>query len=268
MIQQVVVPDSLDAATAALALADRQLIAGGTIVMPAMMAGAMRPTVLVSLRRLGLATITVTPDMITVGAGATLTALEGLPELAFLRPALDKIASPSIRNMATVGGNLFARTPYGDLASCLIALDAHAGVVGPAGHGSVAVEDIVRKPPDAASIVAAVAFAPPRAGTFRFLKSSRKALNSAAIVTVAAIVAVEAGVVRSCRIALGGVAPSPVRARTVEAALTGQPFDIVHVDRAALAVDADIAPESDAYASAWYRRRVAPVHIRRALLGG
>jgi len=84
---------------------------------------------------------------------------------------------------------------------------------------------------------------------------------------VAAVVAVADGVVSSVRIALGGVAPRPVRAAAAEAALLGRPLEPGVVAAAADAARADAAPADDAYASAWYRDRVLPVHLRRALLG-
>ena len=67
------------------------------------------------------------------------------PGLAFLRPALDAIASPTIRNMATVGGNLFVKQPYGDLAACLIALGAEAPISGRRGRRGEPVETTGRR---------------------------------------------------------------------------------------------------------------------------
>jgi carbon-monoxide dehydrogenase medium subunit len=84
----------------------------------------------------------------------------------------------------------------------------------------------------------------------------RRKQNSASIVTVAS---------DGTRIALGGVAPRPLRARAAEAALAGI-VDREHVEAAAAAAVQDADPADDAYASAWYRRRVLPVHVRRALL--
>ena len=107
----------------------------------------------------------------------------------------------------------------------------------------------------------------PAAGTFRFRKAARKAFNSAAIVTVAAVVSVSGGKVAECRIGLGGVAASAIRAPSVEKALAGKPLDRASVEAAAREARHDISPSDDAYASAWYRARVTPVHIRRALLG-
>jgi CO/xanthine dehydrogenase FAD-binding subunit len=81
------------------------------------------------------------------------------------------------------------------------------------------------------------------------------------------VVAVEDGVVRHARIALGGVAPRPMRASAAEATLLGSPLDKSTVEASAEAAREGIEPFDDAYASAWYRNRVLPVHVRRALLG-
>ncbi len=120
---------------------------------------------------------------------------------------------------------------------------------------------------DSGDVVTAVAFAVPAAGEWFYTKAMRRRLNSASIVTVAAVVAQSGGVVQSARIALGGAGPKPVRATAAEAALAGRPLDREHVEAAAAAALADAEPFNDAYASAWYRERVLPVHIRRALLG-
>ena len=219
------------------------VLAGGTHVMPRVNMGATGVTALVSLRRAGLAGVEMLDETtVRVGAATTLTQLANAPELAFLRPALDAIASPTIRNLATVGGNLFVPQPYGDLAVCLLALDAKAEL---ADGRTVAVAA-------AEGLVTAVTFAIPQ--EWRFLKAMRRRLNSAAIVTVAAVL-------ETPRIALGGVAPKPVRAVHAEAAYAQG------VEAAAQAALDDIDPFDDAYASAWYRRRVVPVHVRRALLG-
>ena len=74
------------------------------------------------------------------------------------------------------------------------------------------------------------------------------------------------GVVANARIALGGAGSRPVRARAVEAALLGRPLDESSVTAAAALALTEAEPFSDAYASAWYRGRVLPVHLRRALL--
>jgi CO/xanthine dehydrogenase FAD-binding subunit len=266
MLEAVAVPRSLAEAHAALSEGAR-LVAGGTSVMPELNQGTDAFTRLVSLRRAGLGRVSVADGRATLGAAATLADLEAEPALAFLAPALSAIASPTIRNMATVGGNLFAKQPYGDLAACLVALDAVATVSDGKSTRDVPVETLAATGVAPGAIVTSVGFALPAAGGFRFHKVGRKALNAAAIVTVAAVIEVAAGVVARCRIALGGVGSSVLRSPSAEAALTGRALDRAAAEEAGRRAVEDIDPFDDAHASAWYRRRVTPVHVRRALIG-
>jgi CO/xanthine dehydrogenase FAD-binding subunit len=256
------VPDSV--AEVVAAVKDGALvIAGGTQVMPRLNTTAHDVQTVVSLRRAGLAGIEVADGEATIGAATTLARVGADDRLAFLRPVIESIASPTIRNLATVGGNLFVAQPYGDLAVALLALDARVELTGPDGTATVAVDEL----PAAGQVVTAVRFALPAQGDWFYTKAMRRRLNSASIVTVAAVVAVRDGAVDVARIALGGAGSRPVRAASAEDALTGRPFTREHVEAAAQAAVADADPFTDAYASAWYRRRVLPVHVRRALLG-
>ena len=106
------------------------VLAGGTEVMPRVKTAAHDVEALVSLRHAGLAGIDVDGDRATIGAATTLAAVGADARLAFLVPVIESIASPSIRNLATVGGNLFVEQPYGDLAVALLALDAELDVAG------------------------------------------------------------------------------------------------------------------------------------------
>lgn len=218
---QVYLPESVDEA---VGLLDKgTLIAGGTHVL-----SRVHPQgSLVSLRRAGLSGVEADGDTVRVGATTTLTQLHRA--VPFLRPAIESIASPTIRNMATVGGNLFVPAPHGDLAVCLLALDAQVDKTG--------------------DLVTHVRFKVPE--RWFYTKAMRRKQNSASIVTVAS---------DGVRIALGGVAPEPVRALAAEAKLAEG-----DIDGAAEAALEAADPFDDAYASAWYRRRVLPVHVRRAL---
>jgi CO/xanthine dehydrogenase FAD-binding subunit len=243
------------------------LMAGGTLVMPIINEGAHGLSTLVSLSKLGLDGVSFKKGMATIGAAAPISELARHSELKFLVPAIESIASPTLRNMATVGGNLFAEQPYGDLAVCLMVLDATVTIVNAKSKRSVPVEEVIKKGLKASELVTQISFAIPKPGTFKYAKASRRALNSASIVTVAAVIPLAKGAVTDCRIALGGVAAKPVRAKSVEKLLNGKVFDEKSVTAAATAAAKDIAPFTDAYASAWYRARVTPVHICRALLG-
>jgi CO/xanthine dehydrogenase FAD-binding subunit len=164
-----------------------------------------------------------------------------------------------VRNLATVGGNLFAAQPHGDLAVALHALGATVDVLSAGGARRADVGD----PIAANEVVTAVHFALPQ--VWRYRKAMRRRHNSASIVTVAAALTEDDGVVTGARIALGGVAPTPVRVRAAEQALIGRPLEEA-AEAAAQAAHEGTAPFDDAYASAWYRTRVLPVHVRRALL--
>jgi CO/xanthine dehydrogenase FAD-binding subunit len=268
MLQTVLTPTSLGDLRKALKEAPKStLMAGGTLVMPVINQGAHGIITLVSLSKLGLDGVSFKKGVATIGAATPIADLARHPELKFLLPVIDSIASPTLRNMATVGGNLFAQQPYGDLAVCLLALDATATVVNAKTKRSTSVEEIIKKGLKAGELVAQISFNIPKPATFKYTKAARRALNSASIVTVAAVIPLVKGVVADCRIALGGVAAKPVRAKSVEKLLNAKPFHDKNVKAAAATASKDIAPFNDAYASAWYRARVTPVHICRALLG-
>jgi CO/xanthine dehydrogenase FAD-binding subunit len=244
------VPESVDGVLAALG-EGAVVLAGGTEVMPRITTQAHGVATLVSLRRAGLAGIQVEDGRASIGAATTLGAVGADERLAFLRPVIESIASPSIRNLATVGGNLFVEQPYGDLAVALLALDAQVDVAGGVtrGVGEIAPGELVT----------AVRFAIP--DELRYTKAMRRRMNSASVVTVAAVLGDDP------RVALGGAGRMPVRSPAAEAVLGAGPLDRERADAAGHAALDDADPFTDAYASAWYRARVLPVHVRRALIG-
>ena len=124
MAPSVETPESVAEVVASLREGD-VVIAGGTEVMPRVTTRSTGVTRLVSLRRAGMAGIEVDErprlDRRRDDAGPARPRGAGLP---CLQPVVESIASPTIRNLATVGGNLFVEQPYGDFAVALLALDA------------------------------------------------------------------------------------------------------------------------------------------------
>ncbi len=268
MLTAVRAPETLsDAITVLSTDPNALLIGGGTTTVPGLNRGTPT-TVAVSLRRLkdGLTGIGVDGEVVTLGALAPLVALEREPRLAFLHAALAAVGSPTLRTTATVGGNLFVEAPYGDVACALIALGATGTVVGPDGEEIVAAESLAADGLPRGHILTSLSFRLPPAGAWRFRKAARRALNSASIVTVAAVVVTDGGVVTSARVALSGATRRPKRSPAAEAALIGRPLDRDTAEAAGRAALADAEPFDDEYASAWYRARVLPVHVRRALI--
>src|SRR5215207_3673457 len=267
MAPTVEVPESVPDVVGELAGDGSVVLAGGTVVMPVVNTTAHDIAALVSLRRAGLRGIAVEDGRAVIGAATTLADVGRDARLAVLRPVIESIASPTIRNLATVGGNLFADQPYGDLAVALLALGAEVDVAGASGNATRPVADVLRDGVGAREVVTAVAFEVPESGAWRYTKAMSRRQNSASIVTVAAVLELDGDTVRAARIALGGAGARPVRAMSAEQALAGRSLDRPSVEVAAQAALQDAEPFDDAYASAWYRGRVLPVHLRRALLG-
>ncbi|MFG1699631.1 FAD binding domain-containing protein [Nonomuraea sp. NPDC049309] len=264
MLISIEMPDSADAARTHLR--DGALpLGGGTHLMPRLNDAAGTDVRLVSLRKAGLRGIDVHDGRVVIGAATTLADVEDDPRLPYLSPCVRSIASPPVRNLATVAGNLFVPQPYGDLAAALLALDAEVDVLGADGVRAEPLERIAADGLPAGELVTRIRFTAPEQGTFRFHKAARRRLNSGSIVTIAARIAAEDGVVADVRLAVGGMARRLVRAAGAERVLLGAPLTPEVIARAAGA-DA-FEPFDDAYASAWYRARVYPVHLRRALLG-
>jgi CO/xanthine dehydrogenase FAD-binding subunit len=243
------------------------LLAGGTHVMPWINTRAHDAVRLVSLRQAGLAGIEVTEGIAQVGAATTLAQVGRDQRLAVLAPVIESIGSPTIRNLATVGGNLFVPAPYGDLTVALLALDAEVETAGAAGRERLPVAAVLRSELPRGRVVTRVRFAVPAQDEFFYTKAMRRRLNSASIVTVAAVLERSDGIVRTARLALAGAGQRPLRSAEAEAVLIGAPLSLERAQAAGAAAAATADPLTDAYASAWYRRRVLPIHVRRALLG-
>lgn len=268
MLRAIDVPRSTAEALSSLARArDCLVIGGGTLVMPKVQAGTSGLGALVSLSRCKLDKIAIKGDKVAIGAATTLAAIGEERGLAFLHAAIESVGSPTLRNLATIGGNLFTEQPYGDIAVCLLALDAEASVATKRGVKKIPVAEILKKGIGRDAIVTAISFKKPDKGAWFYRKAMRRAANSASIVTIAAHLPQSKGRIAKARIALGGCGAKPVRALKAEAALEGQKLVADAIAKAGALLIKDAAPFTDAYASAWYRARVLPVHFRRAILG-
>jgi CO/xanthine dehydrogenase FAD-binding subunit len=203
-----------------------------------------------------------------VGATTTLTRLGEQDDVPLLRLAASRTASWSIRNMGTVGGNLFTPPPGGDVATALLALGARVVATGPDGPRILPLADLwtgfLTTDLAGDELVTSIVV-PVEAGRTAFVKFGRKAANTPAVVTVAVHVVLDGGTVTGARIALGAAGPHPVRMTRSEAAIRGTRLDGAAVEAAATAAMEDCEPITDAVASDWYRRRMVGVFVRRAL---
>jgi CO/xanthine dehydrogenase FAD-binding subunit len=242
------------------------VIAGGTLAVAGLNYGEAIGNPLIIVDGLGLDRIEIKGKKVTLGALVTMASILRDRRLKFLHPVANSIGGPAVRAMATVGGNLFAPAPYGDMAVALLALDAEVSFHDGKATRKIPIETFLKdRKKLKAAFVLSITFAVPEAGDFRYTKVVRRKPVSAAIVTIAALLPRKVGRLKDIRIALGAMAPNAIRARKAELALEGKLLDRASIEAAAKFVVDGLMPADDAYATAWYRREIAPVHFKRLL---
>ena len=240
---------------------DGRYLAGGTLLMRDVNYGTENFTRMVrvpnpsrSIRRQG--------EHLVLDAGVTMSDVISARDADFLAPVARSVGGPAVRNMATVGGNLFAQHPYGDFTTAFLALDAEVQLV----DGRSQPIEFFLAERDRAPLVAAVTVRIPRSDEFRFRKVARVKPKGVSAMGIAAWLPGGSMRVSQARIAFGAMGPTPLRAKAAEQALEGMALDARGVEPALAVATDGLAPIDDALASAWYRNEVAPVHLRRLLL--
>lgn len=120
---------------------------------------------------------------------------------------------------------------------------------------------------DRSGLVTAVSFPRPSVDAFRFRKVRRVRPKGASLMSLAAVLNRAAGRLSNVRVAYGAMGATPLRVPAVEQALEGAALDERGIQPALERATEGLDPPKDELASAWYRREVAPVHLRRLLLG-
>ena len=271
-------PESVSEAVEILARSDgdARIVAGGTALLPAMRMGLVAPDRLVSLDRIpGLSGIRVHEGALEAGAMTSLAALarDGAVRSRWplLAQAAGRVATPAIRSTATLGGNLCYGEAASDPAPALLCLDAQVRVAGTAGERVVPIGGLFtgfyETAVAAGEILTAIRVpAQPHGARSAYVKFCPRSAEDKPLVGVAALLVLDAGKrVADIRIALGGAAPTPMRARQAEAVLTGQALTDAATRAAADAAAAEAEPLSDLMGSAGYRREMIRVWMRRLL---
>ena len=253
-----------------------KLLAGGHSLIPLLKLRLATPPALIDIGRLDeLKGISVAEGRIRIGALTTHAELASSAELAAQAPALAEAAAvigdPAVRNRGTIGGNVAHADPASDLPTVLAALDATVVVTGDGGERSIAAGDFFEGMMMTAlgerDIVTAIEVAAAPANQGQAYEKFSHPASRYAVVGVAVSVTVSGGTVGAATVALGGLVPAATRAGAVEQALTGQQISAETIAAAAAAVSADLGDDliGDIYASAEYRRAMAPVCVKRAL---
>ena len=252
-------------------------LAGGTDLLVQVKEGSRPLETLLSLKRVAELQQYLHNGALTFGSTVTVGRIAADPQIqqayAALAMGAGLIGSVQIRNVATVGGNLCNAAPSADTAPPLLVLGAQAVIASAQGERAIPLEEFFRGPGrtalQAGELLKAIIVPQPTKGSGSFyLRHTPRARMDLAVVGVAAAVTLETnGTIVDARLALGAVAPMPLRARQAEALLTGQ----ILTDELWREVGATAAQEAepidDQRASAEYRRHLVDVLTRRALPG-
>lgn len=248
--------------------AGSRFLGGGTLVVRDYSSGDVSIRRLVLSEGLGLDTISIENGRAAIGAAVTMSTVGAHPVLSFLAPVANEIGGPAVRAMATIGGNLFARPPYGDFAVALLALDADVVIEDDRVRTTLRLEDfLAERSRYTTAVVTGVSFTLPAERTFRFVKVARRHPHGASVLSIAALLPQVGGRIRGARIAYGAMAPTGIRAKAVEKALEGKELDAAAIADAVAVAGEGTSPATDAFATDWYRRSVLPVHLARLLKG-
>jgi carbon-monoxide dehydrogenase medium subunit len=254
---------------------EAKVLAGGTDLLPKLKNELIAPRVLVSLKSISeIRGISHLPEQgIVIGAGVTHNGLVNSSLLQERYPAISEaahsMANNQVRNLGTIGGNLVNALPSADLPPILIALDAFLTMTGPAGSRTMPLGEFFVGPQRSAilpdEILEKITIPDQPTTGSAYIKFGLRRSGALAVVGVAAGVVAEGVFVRSARIVLGAVAPTPIRVRVAEDLLAGREATEEVLEEVGRAAALECKPISDIRASEEYRRDMVRVFTKRAL---
>ena len=253
-----------------------KLLAGGHSLIPLLKLRLAAPSALIDIGRIdALRGVSVTDGTVRIGALTTHAELAASPELARHCPALSEAAAligdPAVRNRGTIGGNVAHADPASDLPTVLVALGARFVVAEGTATRTVAASDFFLGLMSTAlgdhALVTAIEVPARAKGTGAAYVKFAHPASRYAVIGVAAVVTVAGGTCSAAAVVAGGLVPRPTRLSSVEGALVGQALTADVIANAANRGGPDLGDDilGDIYASAEYRKAVAPVWIKRAL---
>jgi carbon-monoxide dehydrogenase medium subunit len=256
---------------------DVKVLAGGTDLVVDMKIGRYRPKIVIDISGIkDLRYIVDEGDKVRIGA---LTRMQDIVEspvirekLPVLAEAVSMLGSWQIRNMATVGGNLCNASPAADSAPPLLVHEARIKLASIEGTREIPITEFFVGPRKTAMYKTEllqeviVPYDADFAKSYSYVKLGRRNAFTLSVVAVATVLKVRDGVFEDVRIALNAVAPTPVRARSVESFLKGREVGSEAIEKASELVLNDISPISDVRASAEYRKHASKVLVKDTLL--
>jgi len=248
------------------------ILAGGTDLVPKINYYDLRPDILVYIGGIGLNFIKNKSGRLVIGAGTSWTSLIGNALLAEKASALAEAArlggSWAIRNAGTIGGNLANASPAADLATPLLAMDAELLLSSTGGERIVPIKEFFKGPGETAlradELIAEI-YVPPVKGKTVFLKLGRRKSMTLSVVNVSVCLDMEDRTCNEARVALGSMAPTPIRCTKAEDKIKGKKVDEALINECATTAIAESNPVDDQRATAWYRKKAGQALVARAL---
>ncbi|MFO7783324.1 MAG: FAD binding domain-containing protein [Thermodesulfobacteriota bacterium] len=248
-------------------------IAGGTDVIVRVKQRAIEPEALISLRHISDLRGVHWNGGLRLGSMTILRDLERdegtARDFKALHQAVRVLANPQVRNVATIGGNLANAAPSADCAPPLLVLGAKVEIDGPGGGRVVPLEAFFTGPGqtclDGTEVIKSVIVPGVEKGTgTAFLKDGRVS-QDIALINAAALVVMEGGVCKACRLAAGAVAPVPLRLKETEKAIEGREITPDVLEEIKGLAEKEVSPITDVRTTAEYRRIMSGVLIKRAV---
>jgi len=251
-----------------------KVLAGGQSLIPSMRFRLAQPEVLIDIS--GIAELEYLREQngyLAIGALTRETALEESPLIAQRYPLLADtakvVADPLVRQRATVGGNLAHADPANDHPATMLAYGARVIVRGPAGERSIDIDDfftgLFASSMKEGEILTEIRVPVPRPNSSgAYVKIERK-VGDYAVSAAAVQLELEQGVVKSVRIGLTNVNPSPLRAKEAETRLIGQALTEENLEAAGKLAAQACDPSADLRGSVEYKRDVTRVVLKRAV---
>ena len=284
---------------------DAKLLAGGHSLIPMMKLRLAQPSLLVDISGIAsLKGIRLNNGMLEIGPLTTHYEIATSSDVSHSNPLMATVANgigdPLVRNRGTIGGNLAHADPAADWATVLMALDATIQIQGPSGTRTADVGDFIHGPFSTAlaedEIITSI-HAPVLSGhrheehghehghsddhdhghdhgaveihgeVGEYAKMAHPA-SFYAVIGGAVVVTVEDNRCTAARVAVGGLVPKPIRTPSVENALVGKELTSDNITHAVDQMYDDLGDDilGDVYASAEFRRSIAPIEVKHALL--
>ncbi len=275
-VKNYVKPRTIEDVSALLQAGGAMPIAGGTDVMIKMRRGAIRNMVLVNIKGVReLGAIVPSRDGLLLGSTVPLSVVASDERIVKNYPALSagaiNIGTPQIRNLGTIGGNACNASPCADTAPGLLVSGARVLIAKGRETREMKIGDFWVGPGksvlEPGEIVTGFLLPTPREGARQgFLKLGPRRAADIAVVNAGISFVVAGGVCSDVRIALGSVAPKPIRATRAEAQMEGIALEKLDFKAIALAAIADASPISDVRGSEWYRNEAVGALVQELLL--